>query len=273
MSSNSGNAIQKLLDDSPNDITSNNDISAVLTKGGKLYLSGLINNNINSKFIDVELNVNVIGKVIQALASDNSVYILNSSGSVFLYDYNSCGCNSELVEIYSPNDCNGDNAIKIAVGSDHCIILTKSNRVSGSGLNTDYQLVSQGLSKYVRAVQLVIDGTNFINNINCATNPTGSTQLNGIFNYSNTPVFPNTSQSCAKPICMTGDFYPFCTEYPYKCKGDKIILNKTNFMQNFNCKNKTDALKNLQDNNDNKSIKSIKSKNVEKSSELKSIKS
>src|SRR5438105_3996308 len=124
MISNVGHTIQKMINNTPIAISVNDTTTSVVTSGGNVYQAGLIANKIQNYFKEILANENIVGRVIDAQSTNDSVYFLNAAGSVFQYDYNAGACSPVVREIYSPAICNGDKAIKIATGNGHVVILT-----------------------------------------------------------------------------------------------------------------------------------------------------
>jgi hypothetical protein len=166
MNTNVGCTIQKIINNTPVRITSNNTSVAVGTSGGNVYNAGLISEKICTSFRELLTNENVVGNVIDVQASNDKYYLLNSAGSVFEYDMNAGSCKGYTREIYYPLGCDGDKAVKISVGDYHVIILTEKGKVWGAGDNSEYQLVPQGQSSYESAVQLYISDINVHDNEN-----------------------------------------------------------------------------------------------------------
>lgn len=181
MLSNVGHTIQKMINNTPVAITANETSSVVVTNGGNVYQAGFIGGKVQYTFQEVLANENLVGRVIDAEATEDKIYLLTASGSVF--EYNAGECGPLIREVYSPGACGGDKAIKIKAGSAHVVILTEGNKVFGAGDNSQYQLVPQGQCKYDTAVELIITDTNIHDN-NCCT------AFTGIYNELETPVLP-----------------------------------------------------------------------------------
>lgn len=190
---NVGHTIQKILNNTPIAIATNPTISAIATSGGDIYLSGLINNKIQASFEDIVYNNDLLGKAVDIKAAENSIYILNSDGYVYEYRYNYDNC-KQFYEVYSPRECCGDKAIKIAAGRDHVVILTENNRVFGAGDNSEYQIVPHGQCRYECATEIVITDVNIHDDCCCD-------KFSGFLNFKNTPVLPRPS-SCGKTVCL-----------------------------------------------------------------------
>ena len=196
MLSNVGHTIQKMINNTPVAITVNEKTTAVVTNGGNVYQAGFIGSRIQYSFNEVLANENIVGRVVDAEATDDGVYLLNAAGSVFQYDNNSGDCGPLVREVYSPTACGGDKAIKIDAGRAHVVILTEGNKVFGAGNNEEYQLVPQGQCKYDTAVELVITDTNLHDN-NCCN------AFTGILNELECPIIPTESDDhCNKISCI-----------------------------------------------------------------------
>lgn len=192
MLSNAGHAIQKLINNIPIAVTSNLTSTSVVTNGGNIYQTGLVRGRVQDIFENINTNV---GHVIDTKSTNNALYILNSTGSVFEYNHiNSEGFGNFMKEVYAPATCDGDKAIKIAAGSFHLIILTESNKVYGVGNNDQYQLVPQGQCKYETAVQIFITDTNLHDN-NCVNS------FSGLFTQMEYPLIPNET-NCNNISCV-----------------------------------------------------------------------
>uniref|UniRef100_A0A6G6ACS7 Putative regulator of chromosome condensation n=1 Tax=Borely moumouvirus TaxID=2712067 RepID=A0A6G6ACS7_9VIRU len=183
MLSNVGHSIQKMMNNIPVAITANETTSSVVTSGGNVYQTGLIGGKIHYSFHEIVTNQNIVGKIVDAKAVDDRIYLLNASGSVFDYAYNAGTCAPLIREVYSPAACGGDKAKKIEAGSAHILILTENNKVWGAGNNEKYQLVPQGQCRYDTAVEILVTDTNLHDN-ECP----GS--FTGIFNELECPVIP-----------------------------------------------------------------------------------
>lgn len=176
MLSHSGHALQQLINKTPVAVSANSGSSVVVTNGGSVLQAGLVSNKIQPHFKEILANSNIVGRVVDAKAAENSLYVLSDNGSVFRYDYNAGNpsCNPHAHEVYIPAHCGGDKAVKIAAGRAHVLILTAECRVFGAGDNSQYQLVPQGQCFYGCAVEILV-GTTINHDNNCA-------QFGGIVN-------------------------------------------------------------------------------------------
>lgn len=195
MLSNVGHTIQKIINNTPIAVTVNEKTTVVATNGGNVYQSGLIGGKIQNTFNEVFTNENIVGQVVDVEATENEIYFLNASGSVFEYDYNAGDCSPIVREVYSPAACGGDKAVRIVSGRAHVLILTQNNKVWGAGDNSEYQLVPQGQCKYDTAVEIVVTDTNLHDNECC-------TSFTGVFNELTHPVIPSCEKECNKVTCV-----------------------------------------------------------------------
>lgn len=196
MLSNVGHTIQKMINNTPVAITANETTTSVVTNGGNVYQTGLIGGRIQYSFKDIFTNENIVGRIIDAEATEDKIYFLNITGSVFEYDYNSGECSPIIREVYSPVTCgNGDKAVKIKAGRAHVLILTENNKVWGAGDNSEYQLVPQGQCKYDIAVEVMVTDTNLHDNDCC-------TSFTGIFNELECPIIPKCEKECNNISCV-----------------------------------------------------------------------
>lgn len=189
---NVGHTIQKIINNTPVSLTVNATTTTVVTNGGSVYQSGLISSRIQQTFHEIFANENIVGHVVSVKDTDNNVYFLNSTGSVFEYDYNVQSCSPIIKEVYSPAACNQDRAIKIDTGRAHAVILTERNKIWGVGCNNNYQLVPQGQCKYESAVELIITDTNLHDN-NCCN------AFVGTLNELEKPVIPSCGPCEPRP--------------------------------------------------------------------------
>ena len=196
MLSNVGHTIQKMINNTPIAITANDTTTEVVTNGGNLYQTGFIGSKINHSFREIFANANIIGKIVDAEAIENAVYVLNANGSVFEYDYNSTDCGTIVREIYSPATCgNGDKAVAIKAGRAHVLILTEAHKVFGAGDNSQYQLVPQGQCRYDTAIEVIVTDTNLHDNECCAS-------FTGIVSELECPIIPQCEQKCNNISCI-----------------------------------------------------------------------
>lgn len=196
MAGNVGNSIQKLIHNTPVAVSVNDTTTTVATNGGAVYHAGLVNNRIQDSFREVIANENIVGHVVDVESTDNSVFLLNSAGSVFEYKYNAGECSPVVNEVYSPAVCHGDAAVKISTGSAHALILTECNKVFGVGSNCHYQIVPQGQCKYEIATEILVTDTNLHDN-NCCT------AFSGNLNELCEPVLPEIKK-CNETECIKG---------------------------------------------------------------------
>jgi hypothetical protein len=199
MLSNVGHTIQKIINNTPINISVNQTSTTVVTNGGNVFQSGLISNRIQDTFKEIVANENIIGRVIDSQSTDNKVYLLNAAGAVIEYDYNIGSCSPVVREVYSPVICANDKAIKIATGSGHVVILTENHKVYGVGDNGQYQLIPQGQCKYDCAAEMLVLTTNTHDNCCCDK-----------FMGTITPP-ENCAQKCSAVKCIkgTGSFEDF----------------------------------------------------------------
>ena len=195
MLSNVGHTIQKMINNTPVAITVNDTTTAVVTNGGDVYQTGLINGRIQYSFRDVLANGNIVGRVVDSEATEDKIYLLNAAGSVFEYDYNSSECGAIVREVYSPVACGGDKAVKIKAGRAHVLILTEGHKAFGVGNNEEYQLVPQGQCRYDTAVEVIITDTNLHDNECCGA-------FTGVFNELLCPVIPVCEKVCNNISCV-----------------------------------------------------------------------
>ena len=195
MLSNVGHTIQKMINNTPVSITTNETTTSVVTNGGNVYQTGLIGGKVQYSFREVLSNGNIVGKVIDAAATDDKVYFLNSSGSVFEYDYQKPDCNQIIREVYSPVGCGGDKATKLEAGRAHVLIMTENHKVYGAGSNNQYQLVPQGQCKYDTATEIIITDTNSHDNNCCNT-------FVGTLSELECPIIPKCEEFCNKISCI-----------------------------------------------------------------------
>ena len=216
MSHNVGNALQTILNNNPEVVATNDNISVVLTKGGDLHQTGLIGKRIRESFDKIHLPSNVIGKIIDVVATENLIFFLTDAGYVYLYDYqHQSKCHSGIELVYQPinfkpscgpcetldNRCEKDPAIKIKAGKNHLVILTLSSKLYGYGDNSEYQLVPQGECYYNFPVQMVIYDTNTVD---------GTCSDDYIFRgkLAVPPTLNPRGEVCASSACESGQLGP-----------------------------------------------------------------
>ena len=200
MLSNVGHTIQKLINNTPVSVSADNSTSAIVTAGGSVYQAGLIADKIQASFENIRDNVSVLGSIVKTDTSDDgTLYLLNSAGSVFAYEFNDFSCSPVVRDIYIPESCRGirDRAVDIQAGADHIVILTEGGKVYGSGDNTEYQIIPQGQCNYRTAVQMFVTDTLMHNNKDCDS-------LTGHLNFATSPVYPDCNGSVCKPSCISG---------------------------------------------------------------------
>ena len=196
MLSNVGHTIQKMINNTPIAITANETTTEVVTNGGNVYQTGFIDGKIQHSFREIFANSNIIGRIVDAAAVEDAVYLLSSSGSVFEYDYNAGECGGAVREVYSAATCgNGDKAVKIKAGRAHILILTEGHRVFGVGDNSEYQLVPQGQCRYDTAVEVIVTDTNLHDNECC-------TSFVGVVSELECPVIPTCETKCNNISCL-----------------------------------------------------------------------
>lgn len=195
MLSNVGHTIQKMINNAPIGITVNDKTTAVTTNGGTVYQTGLIGGKTQYSFKEVIANENLVGHIIETQATEQKLYLLNSTGTVFEYDYNASINNAVVREIYSPEACCGDKAIKIVSGDSHVLILTEKCKIWGAGDNEKYQLVPQGQCKYDTATEILITDTNLHDNACCGA-------FTGIYNELLCPVIPKCEKKHNNVTCI-----------------------------------------------------------------------
>lgn len=191
---NIGCTIQKIIQNTPVSVSANSYTTTVATSGGDVYMAGFIGNKIQHCFEDVVYNNDIVGHVVETRSGDYKVWLLNDHGSVYEFDYNKNDCEQRFREIYSPRDCCGDKAKKIASGRDHVVILTEKNRIYGAGDNNEYQLVPQGQCNYDCATEILIADTNVHDDCCC-------NQFAGFYNPLSNPVIPG--RGCGKSFCSS----------------------------------------------------------------------
>ena len=189
MLSNVGHTIQKMVNNIPVAVTANEFTTEVVTNGGNVYQTGLISGKINSHFQEVFTNENIVGKIVDAEATDSVIYLLNEEGSVFGYENQSCGKGISIREVYSPAACGGDKAKGIKAGRAHVLIRTEENKVYGAGNNEQYQLVPQGQCKYDTAVPILVTDTNVHDNNSCDA-------FTGVYHELQCPKLPECNKTC-----------------------------------------------------------------------------
>lgn len=199
MSLNVGHTIQKFFNNASVGVAVNDETTTLLHKSGSVSQAGLINSSVQSCFKDAGLNDNLVGKIVDAKATKDRVYLLNDTGSVFEYNYNSGHCNG-VREIYSPESCDGDVASKIVTGDAHVVILTKKGDVYGAGDNTHYQYLPQGSPRYETAQRIVVKDKIEVNNFSSS-------------NSSVSPFFGRyveaksvEAPACTQVMCFSGSF-------------------------------------------------------------------
>lgn len=195
MLSNVGHTIQKMINNTPIAVTTNDTTTSVVTNGGNVYQTGFIGNKIQHSFREIIANGNIVGKIIDAEAVEDSIYLLNEAGSVYQYIYGVGDCGSVVREVFSPAACGGDKAVQIKTGRAHVLIKTQGNKVYGAGSNDQYQLVPQGQCKYDTAVEILITDTNLHDN-NCCTSFVGT------YNELEVPIIPQCEKECNKISCV-----------------------------------------------------------------------
>lgn len=195
MLSNVGHTIQKMINNTPVAITANDTTTTVVTNGGNAYHTGLIEGKIQYSFREIPVNDSIVGRIVDAEATEDKVYLLNSNGSVFEYSYNSNSCNIIVREVFSPGACGGDKAVQIKAGKSHVLILTENHKVWGAGNNEEYQIVPQGQCKYDTATEIFVTDTNLHDNDCCSS-------FTGLFNELLTPVIPTCEPDCNKISCV-----------------------------------------------------------------------
>src|SRR5579872_709379 len=194
---NLGHTIQRMINNTPAAVSVNATTTTVVTSGGGVFQAGLIGSRIQDTFKEVLSNQDIVGRVVDAQSTDCNVYFLNDTGSVFQYNYNqgNPSCNPRVREVYSPCVCNGDPAIEIATGREHCIILTAAKKVFGVGSNENYQIVPQGQCEYDIAVEMIIVDTNLHDNSCCCA-------FSGTITELTTPVLP-APNPCNNVSCVS----------------------------------------------------------------------
>ena len=195
--SNVGHTIQKMINNTPISVTVNDKTTTVVTNGGSVYQTGFYNGRAHNSFSEIITNENLVGRVLDAQATEDSIYLLNAAGSVFQYNFILDDCSGPILrEVYSPAACGqGDNAIKITAGRAHLLILTKSGKVWGVGDNSQYQLVPQGQCRYDTATEIIITDTNLHDNNCCST-------FVGTYNELECPVIPRCEPECNNIACV-----------------------------------------------------------------------
>ncbi len=194
--SNVGHTIQKMINNTPVSFTINEKTTSVVTNGGNVYQTGFIGGKIHNTFSEIIANENIVGRIVDAKATDDRIYLLNASGSVFEYNFNADTCSPIIREVYSPASCGlGDNAISISAGRAHLLILTKTGKIWGVGDNSQYQLIPQGQCRYDVATEIIITDTNLHDNNCCAT-------FVGTYNELDCPIIPSCEPECNNIACV-----------------------------------------------------------------------
>lgn len=192
MNSNIGHSIKTLIDNCPKQISTNSLTSTVVTSGGNVFQAGLVGKQVQKSFEKVQVD-KIVGKVVETVSTDDKIYMLNSKGAVFEYDFQNHSCSPTVIEVYSPEYCCGDKAVHIVSGSKHILIQTEKGKVYGVGMNNEYQIKPYGQCEYKVAEEIVITNYNLHDN-KCCNAFTGTI-------VSNTPVLEN---QCGKTICIRG---------------------------------------------------------------------
>lgn len=193
MLSNVGNTIQKMINNTPTAITNNDNTTVVVTNGGNVYQAGFIGNRIQYSFREI-VSSDSLGKILDAEAVEDRIYLLSVTGSVYEYDYTP-DFGPAIREIYNPGSNKGDKAVKIVTGRKHVLILTEAGRVWGAGDNSNYQLVPQGQCRYDTAVEVIVTDTVLHDN-------NSQTAFTGIYNELEYPVIPTNSKNCGNLNCI-----------------------------------------------------------------------
>ena len=194
MNSNVGHTLQKMIHNCPVAVTTNLNTTSVVTNGGNVYQAGLTGDQIQPHFNEIFASENMVGRIIDAEATDNGLYLLSKNGSVYEY-VRGDDCNQHIREVYSPAACGGDKAKKIASGNSHVLILTEGNKVFGAGKNNEYQLVPQGQNRYDTAVEVIVTDTNLHDNNCCEA-------FTGVLSELNTPVIPKNGGIKSNVECI-----------------------------------------------------------------------
>ena len=242
MFTNIGHTIQKLVNSTPVAVTINDTTTSVVTTGGNVYQTGLINNHVQQTFHEIFANTNAAGHVIDAKAVRDRLYLLNATGSVFEYVYTTGKCDPNTCgpivhEVYSPTVCGGDKAVKIDNGRAHLVILTENHKVWGVGDNSQYQLVPQGQCRYDVATELIVIDTILHDNTSCHI-------FSGVINELEKPIipcFPNPNcciprecrktevqSCCGKVSCVRREVKGHVT-----CVDDDVMGSHLETNQNF----------------------------------------
>ena len=195
MLANVGHTFQKIINNKPVAISANSTSTTVVTNGGNMYQTGLLGEKVQFSFQEVISSDNFVGQIVDVESVESGQYILNDNGAVFYYENRENG--PSIAEVYSPQACGeGDKAVKIVAGRDHCLIQTKSGKVWGVGNNSEYQLVPQGKRRYKTATEVLITDTNLHDNECCGT-------FSGVFNELVCPVIPQCeTNKCHDITCI-----------------------------------------------------------------------
>uniref|UniRef100_A0A6C0LT83 Uncharacterized protein n=1 Tax=viral metagenome TaxID=1070528 RepID=A0A6C0LT83_9ZZZZ len=186
-----------MIGNAPVSISVNTTSTSIVTSGGGIYHAGLVNGKIQPTFKEIVANADIQGQIIDSQSTDDKIYLLNSAGTVFEYDYNVGGCSPIVREVYSSAVCGGDPAVKIDTGRAHVVILTAAHRVFGAGCNGQYQIVPQGQCKYDVATEILITDTNHHDNHGCCD------KFVGFLDELENPIIPSRNGSaCNKVSCI-----------------------------------------------------------------------
>lgn len=193
MNSNIGHSIKSLIDNCPVQVSTNSFTSTVTTRGGNVYQAGLVGKQVQKSFEKVQVD-KLVGKVVETVSTDDKIYMLNTKGSVFEYDFQTRSCSPIVVEVYSPELCCGDKAIHIVSGSKHILILTEKGKVFGVGLNNEYQIKPYGQCDYKVAEEIIVTNYN-LHDQKCCKAFTGTIVPQTVADSSN---------ACDKSVCLKG---------------------------------------------------------------------
>lgn len=190
---NVGHTIQKMINNTPVAVTTNELTTTVVTNGGNMYQSGLIGGKIQFSFQESITSDNFVGKIIDVESIEDKDYLLNEDGSVLEYQNTDNG--PVVREVYSPQVCGGDKAKHIVAGRAHILILTEGNKIFGVGDNSEYQLVPQGQCRYDTATEIFVTDTNIHDDKSCDA-------FTGIYNEMVRPVIPSCKTNHADVSCL-----------------------------------------------------------------------
>lgn len=136
------------------DISVNNFSSTIVSKDGKVFNAGFINNQIQDYFKPLSFKE----PIKETASTRDYLYVLTIGGTVFAYNWKT----KEIRQILT-------NVKKIAGGKNHLLMLTNTNTVFGVGDNSYYQLVPQGFDYYEDPIEILANSPSFVthNTMSC----------------------------------------------------------------------------------------------------------